>query len=198
MPETPTDRFASPSTTTRPPVSPDLAILVLVLIWGTNFSVVMVALREGSPLALIALRFVLASSGVCVGLHPPRATLNIERRYIPTFIGLGLHGNFLYHVLFIYGVDCTLARHAALMLATVPIFVSLFSTLLRHERIGPSGWAGVLLSVAGIGLVVWGGVRGPQFGAETVRGDITMLGAAVALSAYSVGAAPLVERVGPL
>ena len=56
----------------------------------------------------------------------------------------------------------------------------------------------VLLSVAGIFLVVWGGVRGPQFGADTVRGDITMLAAAVAWSAYTVGAAPLVERYGPL
>jgi len=45
---------------------------------------------------------------------------------------------------------------------------------------------------------VWGGVRGPQFGAETVRGDITMLAAAVAWSAYTVGAAPLVQRYGPL
>jgi len=198
VPETPTDRSSSPSTTARPPVSPDLAILVLVLIWGTNFSVVKVALREFSPLAFNALRFILASSILFVVLRPTRATLNIERRDIPTFIGLGLLGNVLYQVLFIYGVDWTLAGNAALMLATVPIFVSLFSTLLRHEKIGPSGWAGVLLSVAGIGLVVWGGVRGPQFGAETVRGDITMLGAALAWSAYTVGAAPLVQRYGPL
>ncbi len=179
-------------------MSPDLAILVLVLIWGTNFSVVKVALRELSPLAFNALRFILASSILFVFLHPTRATLNIERRDIPTFIGLGLLGNVLYQVLFIYGVHWTLAGNAALMLATVPIFVSLFSTLLHHEKIGPAGWAGVLLSVAGICLVVWGGVRGPQFGAETVRGDITMLGAAVAWSAYTVGAAPLVQRYGPL
>jgi drug/metabolite transporter (DMT)-like permease len=179
-------------------VSPDLAILVLVLIWGTNFSVVKVALREFSPLAFNALRFVLASAIMFAVLHPTRATLDVQRRDIPTFIGLGLLGNVLYQVLFIYGVDWTLAGNAALMLATVPIFVSLFSTLLRHERIGATGWAGVLLSVAGIILVVWGGVRGPQFGADTVRGDITMLAAAVAWSAYTVGAAPLVQRYGAL
>ena len=198
MPETPATRSPSPSTTARPPVSPDLAILVLVLIWGTNFSVVKVALRDFSPLAFNALRFVLASTILFVVLRPTRATLNVDRRDIPTFIGLGLLGNVLYQVLFIYGVDWTLAGNAALMLATVPIFVSLFSTLLRHEKIGPAGWAGVLLSVAGIGLVVWGGVRGLQFGAETLRGDITMLASAVAWSAYTVGAAPLLKKYGPL
>jgi len=196
VPETPD--APSSLTTTRPPVSPDLAILVLVLIWGTNFSVVKVALRDFSPLAFNALRFVLASAILFLFLHPWRGTLYVERRDIPTFIGLGLLGNVLYQMLFIFGVDWTLAGNAALMLATVPIFVSLFSTLKKHETIGRAGWAGVLLSVSGIGLVVWGSTRGLQFGSETLRGDITMLGAAVAWSAYTVGAAPLVQKYGPL
>jgi drug/metabolite transporter (DMT)-like permease len=170
----------------------------LVLIWGTNFSVVKIALRDFSPLAFNALRFVLASAILFVVLHPSRATLNVQRRDIATFIGLGLLGNVLYQMLFIYGVDWTLAGNAALMLATVPIFVSLFSTLKRHETIGRAGWAGVLLSVSGIVLVVWGSTRGLRFGSDTLRGDITMLGAAVAWSAYTVGAAPLVQKYGPL
>lgn len=182
----------------RPPVSPDLAILILVLIWGTNFSVVKLALREVSPLAFNALRFVLASLILAAFLRPSASTLKVERRDIPTFVGLGLLGNVLYQMLFIFGVDWTLAGNAALMLATVPIFVSLFSTMRRHETIGRTGWAGVLMSVSGIVLIVWGGTRGLQFGADTVRGDVTMLGAAVAWSAYTVGAAPLVQRYGPL
>ncbi len=197
MPETPA--VPSPSSSTaRPPISPDLAILLLVLIWGMNFSVVKLALREFAPLAFNALRFVLASAILFAVLRPSRATLKIERRDIPTFIGLGLLGNVLYQVFFIYGVHWTLAGNAALMLATVPIFVSLFSTMRRHETIGRAGWAGVLMSVSGIGLVVWGSTRGLQFGAETIRGDITMLAAAVAWSAYTVGAAPLVQKYGPL
>lgn len=197
MPETPAVPSQS-SASARPRVSPDLAILVLVLIWGTNFSVVKLALREISPLAFNALRFVLASVILAAFLRPSGSMLKVERGDIPTFIGLGLLGNVLYQMLFIFGVDWTLAGNAALMLATVPIFVSLFSTMRRHETIGRTGWAGVLMSVSGIGLIVWGGTRGLQFGADTVRGDITMLAAAVAWSAYTVGAAPLVQRYGPL
>ncbi|MCL7971306.1 MAG: DMT family transporter [marine benthic group bacterium] len=198
MAQTPGDRSHGTATATRPPISPDLAILVLVLIWGANFSVVKYALEQFRPLAFNALRFVLASAVLLAVLRPSRMTFRLEPGDLRKFVGLGLLGNVVYQLMFIFGVHWTLAGNAALMLATVPIFVSLFSTLLGHERIAPAGWLGVALSVGGIALVVWGGTRAVQFGQETVRGDLTMLGAAVAWSAYTVGAAPLVKRYGPL
>lgn len=181
-----------------PRISPDLAILVLVLIWGANFSVVKAALEEFSPLAFNALRFVLASSILFFVLRPTRDTFRLESGDLKKFVALGLLGNVGYQMLFIFGIYWTLAGNAALMLATVPIWVSLFSTRLGHERIGASGWLGVALSVTGIGFVVWGGSRAVEFGDETIRGDLTMLAAAIAWSAYTVGAAPLVRRYGPL
>ena len=198
MAQTAGDRSDGGSAPSKPPISPDLAILVLVLIWGANFSVVKLSLEEFRPLAFNALRFVLASAILLLVLRPTRATFRLEPGDIRKFVGLGLLGNVVYQLMFIFGVHWTLAGNAALMLATVPIFVSVFSSLLGHERISPAGWLGVALSVGGIGLVVWGGTRAVQFGQETVRGDLTMLGAAVAWSAYTVGAAPLVKRYGPL
>ncbi len=179
-------------------MSPDLAILALVFIWGANFSVVKAALREIQPLAFNALRFLLACGILLAFLHRSGRGFAFERRHLPALLLLGLLGNFVYQVLFIYGVDWTLAGNAALILATVPIFVALFSTFLKHETIASTGWAGVLLSVGGIGLVVWGGARSVEFGSATVRGDLTMLAAAVAWSIYTVGAAPLVRRYGAL
>ena len=198
MPQTRNPRPASGAADTPPRIPPDLAILVLVLIWGTNFSVVKAALEEFSPLAFNALRFVLASALLFLVLRPNRTKFRLEPGDLKKFIALGLLGNVVYQMLFIFGVYWTLAGNAALLLATVPIFISLFSTLLGHERIGLTGWLGVALSVAGIGLVVWGGHRTVEFGGETLRGDLTMLAAAVAWSAYTVGAAPLVKRYGPL
>ena len=198
MAQTPGDRSHGTAAGSKPPISPDLAILALVLIWGANFSVVKYALEQFRPLAFNALRFVLASAVLFAVLRPSRMTFRLEPGDLRKFIGLGLLGNVVYQLMFIFGVHWTLAGNAALMLATVPIFVSLFSTLLGHEKIAPSGWLGVALSVGGIALVVWGGTRAVQFGQETVRGDLTMLGAAVAWSAYTVGAAPLVKRYGPL
>jgi drug/metabolite transporter (DMT)-like permease len=198
VPETRKPEPTASAADTTPKVSPDLAIFALVLIWGANFSVVKASLEEFSPLAFNALRFILASVILLLVLRPTLATVSLQPGDLRKFVGLGLLGNVVYQMLFIFGVHWTLAGNAALMLATVPIFVSLFSTILGHEKIGWTGWLGVTLSVAGIGLVVWGGHGSVEFGSETVRGDLTMLAAAVAWSAYTVGAAPLVRRYGPL
>ena len=72
-------------------------------------------------------------------------------------------------ILFIYGLDWTLAGNSSLMLATTPIFTTLLSSAFRLERIAPTAWLGVVISAAGIALVVWGGVQGLSFSATTSR-----------------------------
>jgi len=179
-------------------VSPDAAIAVLVLIWGSNFSVVKVALREFEPLAFNAGRFVVASALVLIFLRISGRPLAIQRRDWPRLLALGFLGNTLYQVLFIFGLDWTLAGNTALMLSTVPIFVTILSVLLRHEGIGRFAWAGIVVSGLGIAFVVWGGTRAVSFGSDTIRGDLTVLAAALAWSVYTVGSSRYVVRYGAL
>ena len=174
------------------------ALAGLILIWASNFSVVKFALRDMSPLAFNGLRFTIASILLYLSVKARGRTAVIDRRYWPALLVLGLLGNTLYQILFIYGIDWTLAGNASLMLATTPVFTSLLSVILKHERIGRVALAGVAISFVGIVLVVLGGTRAVSFSASTVRGDLTMLGAAAAWSAYTVGAAPLVRRYGAL
>lgn len=176
----------------------DLALGALVLIWASNFSVVKYALDDFLPLAFNGLRFALASGFMYVFVRLSGGGTRIERRHWPAMIGLGVLGNVVYQICFIYGLDWTLAGNAALMLATVPVFITLLSVLLRHERVSRLAWVGVVLSVAGVALVVWGSARAVRFGPETVRGDLTMLAAAVAWASYTVGSTPLIRRYGSM
>ncbi len=180
-----------------PRVSPDLAILALVIIWGVNFSVVKALLTQFSPLALNGLRFALGAVVLVPFALRGGQLRRFTRRDWWALTGLGLVGNTLYQFLFITGVDGTLAGNAALILAMTPVFVTLFSAVLGQENVTPAGWMGIGLSTIGIGLVVWGGSV-VRFGSETLRGDLTMLAATVAWSAYTVGASPLVRRHGAL
>ncbi len=175
-----------------------LALAALIFIWASNFSVVKFALRDMEPLAFNGLRFTVASILLWLSLRVRGQTVKIDRRLWPALIGLGLLGNTVYQVFFIYGIDSTLAGNASLMLATTPIFTTLLSVAFRQERIALMALAGVVISVVGIALVVWGGTKAVSFSADTVRGDLTVLGAAVAWSAYTVGSAPLVRRYGAL
>lgn len=177
---------------------PDLAIGLLVLIWGSNFSVVKAALTRFEPLAFNATRFVLASALLWAFLAVSGTRVRFDRGDRLRLAGLGLLGNVVYQAMFIFGVDWTLAGNAALMLATVPLIVSILSVLLKHETIGGAGWLGVVLSIGGIGLIVWGSSRGLSFGTDTLRGDLTMLAAALTWSIYTVLSSPYVKKYGTL
>jgi drug/metabolite transporter (DMT)-like permease len=176
----------------------DAAIWVLVLIWAANFSVVKASLVDFHPLAFNTSRFLLASLLLALIIGLSGQSLRFPRSDWFTLIWLGVLGNTAYQVLFIFGIDWTLAGNAALMLATVPVFATLLSAALGHERVDYRVWVGAVLSFAGVGLVVWGGAANVRFGAETVRGDLTILAAAVAWSVYTVGSSPLLKRYGTL
>lgn len=180
-----------------PRISPDLAILVLVIIWGVNFSVVKALLTQFSPLALNGLRFTLGAAVLAPFALRGGQLRRFTRRDWWAVAGLGVVGNTLYQILFITGIDGTLAGNAALILAMTPVFITLFSAVLGHEKVTPAGWIGIGISTIGIGLIVSGG-SAVRFGSETLRGDLTMLAAAVAWSVYTVGANPLVRRHGTL
>jgi drug/metabolite transporter (DMT)-like permease len=174
------------------------ALAALILIWASNFSVVKYALRDFAPLAFNGLRFALASVLIWLTVKLGGRTTTFERRDWPALIGLGILGNTVYQVFFVYGIDWTLAGNASLMLATTPIFTTLLSVAFRQERIGLAAWSGAILSFLGIALVVLGADRAVGFTAGTVRGDLTVLAASVAWSAYTVGSSPLVRRYGAL
>jgi len=177
---------------------PDLAIVLLVLIWGSNFSVVKSALSEFSPLAFNATRFVLASAVLAVLLTISGVRVRFPKQDVLRLVGLGLLGNVLYQGLFIYGIDGTRAGNAALMLSTVPLIVTVLSVGLKHETISRAGWAGVALSISGIVVILWGSSRGLSFGSDTMRGDLIMLGSALAWSVYTVLSSPYVQKYGTL
>lgn len=188
---------ASSETVRRARVSPDLAILVLVIIWGVNFSVVKALLNQFNPLALNGVRFALGASVLVPFALRSGQLKKFTRRDWLAVTALGVVGNTMYQFFFITGINGTLAGNAALILAMTPVFVALLSAALGHERVRATGWAGVAISTIGIGLVVWGGAA-VRFGSATLQGDLTILAAAVAWSVYTVGASPLVRRHGAL
>jgi len=172
----------------------ETALLVMVIVWGVNFSVAKWALGVFDPLAFNALRFAVASVFVLVVLRAQGALALPDRADVPRIVVLGLLGNTAYQMCFILGLGRTLAGHASLILALTPIFIALLSLLTGAERPGPRTWAGAALSVVGIALVTGSGAS--LEGSDTLAGDLILVGAAAVWAIYTVGARPLVERYG--
>jgi drug/metabolite transporter (DMT)-like permease len=175
-----------------------IALLFMVVIWAVNFSVAKVALEELSPLAFNALRFPMAAALLYVVLRARGSVPMPSRPELPRVLALGLLGNLMYQMFFIFGLDRTRAGNASLLLASTPIITALLSSALGHERIRPRIWAGVVATFGGIVLVVLGGRGQIEAGRGTLAGDFLMFGASLAWAFYTVGSRPLVEKYGAL
>jgi drug/metabolite transporter (DMT)-like permease len=112
-----------------------------------------------------------------------------------TLAWLGLIGHFTYQVLFIGGLARTSVANSSLIIAASPVVIAVGSALVRGQRIGRLHWAGAVLSLAGIYLVVG---RGAVLGARGYTGDFMMFVAVLCWAAYTIGAEPLMARHSPV
>ncbi len=176
----------------------ELELAALAVIWGVNFSVIKVALDWVSPLGFNALRFPLAAAVLFVALR--RGGVGRPRRAdVPRLLAVGLAGNVVYQLLFIVGLDATLAGNASILLATAPVWTALFSVWSGHERVSRGFWVGAGGTVVGISLVVSGGASNTLLlGSDTLQGDLLILLAAIVWALYTVWGRPLVDRYGSL
>lgn len=166
----------------------DALLLLVATIWGVNFSVVKFALGSLPPLAFNAVRFAVAASALLVMVWLGGHSLRIARRDLPFLIGLGLLGNSIYQMLFVYGAALTTADNASLMLSTVPVWVALFGSLAGTEHVASRGWLGVSLALVGVVAIVTGGARDAHFtfGGASLEGDLLVFIGTLCWSAYTL------------
>jgi drug/metabolite transporter (DMT)-like permease len=176
----------------------DAALLFMTLVWGSNFSLIKAALRQMPELGFNSLRMALGSllfAAIIQQRHGLRAVVvRLEPRDWIGLVTLGVIGHFLYQLLFMAGVARTSVANSSLVFGCTPVTVALLSSSLGHERITPVRWAGVLLSLAGIYLVVG---QANQQGAS-LAGDLLILAAMLCWAAYTVGSRSLLTRHSPL
>ena len=174
----------------------DLLLLLMIAIWGTNFSLVKVALRDFPELAFNAARLVVASS---VFLAAMRVTgqlpVKVARRDWTRLILLGVVGTCLYQLCFLGGVKRTSVGNASLITGSSPIVIAVLTAIAGHERIPPLRWAGVGLAMLGLYLVVGHRV---EWTPESRQGDVLMLASMLCWATYSVAAQPLLKTYSPL
>lgn len=173
----------------------DGALLLMVLIWGSNFSLVKVALRDFPEIPFNAMRLLIGSIVFLGVLWWNRDT---ERQQAPLsradwlqLLFLGIVGTFLYQLCFVGGVRRTSVANGSLIVGISPIVIALLSALAGHERIKPVRWVGVFLALGGLYLIVG---RGADLSAQTLYGDALMLGGVLCWATYSVASQPILKR----
>jgi len=167
----------------RPPSSAYAAALGMTVAFGLSFVATKYALRGFQPMLVALLRFTIAGAFLWVLWRLRRQRERATRRELVRLAALGFVSLTLYFALETNGIARTSASKASLIIATIPIFVTVLSALVLGERAGPRRWAGIVLSFAGVAaLVGLGGVEG----GGAVGGDLLVLGAALTAAAYNL------------
>lgn len=178
----------------RPSRAIEAALIAMAVIWGVNFSVVKYGTTVMEPIAYNTLRMGLAAVVLMAIAHarPGRRPTAQERNRL---LALGVLGHCIYQLLFVGGLSMTRAGTASLVVASSPAVVAIVARFFGHDKLTAKAVAGIVLSIAGVMLVVGGSIS--TDGTPHLIGDLLVLLAVVAWAFYTTGLVPLAQHVEP-
>ena len=164
-----------------------LKLLLMALFWGGTFVAGKIAAQSMGPFSAAFLRFFMAT----LFLLP--LTLMYEKR-LPLLTGrrlalvasLGCTGVFAYNYFFFSGLHLINASRAAVIIATQPIFIALFSAFLFGEAITPIRGFGIILSVCGAIVVISRGNPAALLHGAIGPGELFIFGGVASWVTYSL------------
>jgi len=172
------------------------ALALAMLFWGLSFVATKVALQSFPPLCLIFFRFFGGAVFFAILLRikgfPP-----LTRKSAGSLLLLAILQPGLYFCFETFGLQYTSATKTSLIIATIPISVLAVSALFLGERLRPVNLLGVVLSLFGVGLLVFGAAEGVNL-QGSLLGDILIFGAVASATGYIVFTRKLGESMSSL
>lgn len=164
---------------------PYLCASVAMIFWSLSFIWYKEVLVLYKPITLILLRLVIS----CILLLLVSASMGwlqrVQRGDVKHFLLLAFFEPFLYFVGESHGISLIPSTLAAVIISTIPVFTPLAAYYLLRERITPMNLTGIVVSMAGVCLVVFH--RGVPSSAEANPWGIALMFLAVfSAIAYSI------------
>lgn len=176
----------------------DFFMLLVVVFWAINFSIMKVALREISPLAFNGIRLLCASLTLVIIQVIRGEGFSIEKSDVGKIIVLSLIGNTIFQLCFIRGLHLSTASNTSVVMAMSPVFVALLSASLKQERIHWAAWIGILLSLIGFYLVISKPGEGLHLSWQHSKGDLIVLCGNLLCAVYTVFSNPLLKKMSAI
>jgi len=168
----------------RPPASAYAAAVGMTVAFGLSFVATKYALRGFEPLLLALLRFALAGGILWVVWRIRRGLERVSRGELGRLAALGFVSLTVYFSFENLGIARTSASEAAILIATIPLFVVILNTFTLREHNTARQWAGIALSFAGIAALVLLGGGGA--GGGRLTGNLLVLAASLSAGVYSI------------
>jgi drug/metabolite transporter (DMT)-like permease len=163
-----------------------LLLSFTMLFWAGNAVIGRFVAGHVPPVALTWMRWTLALAILLPVAWPHlRRDLPVVRRHLPIMVLISLPGITGYNTMAYIGLQYTEALNGILLQSTAPLLIALWSFMLFSERLTARQVAGILISMAGVILIITRADPGILFGLSFNIGDLWILAAMASYSLYS-------------
>jgi len=130
---------------------PALGLLLAMLIWGSSYVAMKIALQAYDPSVILFARMAIASLLFLFGWRTLRfSTCRQDWKWL---LALGLCEPCLYLTCEAHALVYTTSSQAGLITALLPVFVTIAAHVVFHERIGKGMLAGFVVALSGIAVL---------------------------------------------
>ncbi len=148
------------TTETKNRIAVILAWLSLCVIWGTTWLVIKLGLSDLPPLTYAGLRFLIASAILIAIIFIRKVALPRDRKAWQLMATVGVLGVAINYGLLFWGELHVSSGLAALLHAAIPLLGMVIAHyMLPAERITPAKIVGVIIGLAGLGLIFFNQVQ---------------------------------------
>jgi drug/metabolite transporter (DMT)-like permease len=172
-----------------------IAILFAMLFWGMSFVWIKHLLNNNFPVfTIVFIRLVLASAVFITLLKSQKKLQRIEREDFKNFLLLAFFEPFLYFIGEDFGLQQVDASFAAVIIALIPIVITITMYFSEHAPIRWEFIVGTLISVVGVLMLTMSTGGHIDF---NLKGTLLLGVAVLAASGYSVQLTRLLKKYTP-
>jgi drug/metabolite transporter (DMT)-like permease len=127
-----------------------LAGILFSAIFGFSFMFSKIAMSYVTPVGLIAYRFLVAAIAFELIRRLKILRIRIQKSDLKYLVPVAIAQPIMYFLFETYGLSLTSSGEAGMMIALIPVFVTLMSSVILKERPKPMQVVFILLSVSGV------------------------------------------------
>ncbi len=169
-------------------------LFVVVVIWAANYSLAKWAIEVIDIFVFNSIRYLVAAGAVGTFFLVRYSWAPMPSRDWRNTLTTGFIASVLYQMAFIIGLSMTSAGNSAILLATSPLWTLLINAKMHKEKIRPTMWLGMVVSLCGVVLLIIGSGKKLEFGSNALFGDLISLLAAMFWGLNTNLQKPLLEK----
>ncbi|HCT1243075.1 TPA: DMT family transporter [Staphylococcus aureus] len=169
-----------------------LSYLFTIILWGSAFPMIKIALNDFSAESLSAFRLILATI-ILLPFVIIKKLPTPELRDIPVIFILGFCGFVIYHTALNFGETLISAVISGILVSTTPIFSSALAYIFLKERFSKWNWLSSLVAFIGISII---SISKDDYTTINVLGVFIILLASFSESLYFTFQKKYIEKYG--